>query len=191
MNFDDLQVIWKEQDTRPLYAIDEAALQRWAREEAQAVTRRVNFEELVMLGSLLVAAGILVTSALLGARPGNYLAALALLAAGGSLLWLRILRQRSDLDFDDSILGAVDRALSQIDHQVRRLRTIGWWLVAPYLVGMGLAMAIEGRSPLVWALVLGVVPLALWDARRLIRRRFEPRRAELTALRDKLTASRR
>ena len=55
MNFEDMQVIWNQQNERPLYAIDEAAMARWVQKEGRSVARWINFEELVMSGALVVA----------------------------------------------------------------------------------------------------------------------------------------
>ncbi len=203
MDFEEMKVIWDSQNERPLYVLDQEALHATVRRKGQCIEKSVKLFEGLMIAIVLAVAVILVgkrivyesdwqTSMVIGA-------ALTLLVAVVAATYLAIERARRrnrEQVFDQTLLGDIDKAISQVDYQVARLKTIHFWFILPMaaMIGLNFVMKDVSISELFgskfWVLPLFLFAIVLnYAAIRFEMRWFhEPRKRSLKTLREKLAA---
>ena len=215
MDFEQLKVIWDSQNDKPLYAVNEAALHAIVRRRKDEEHRRTAWcygREIainLLVGIVMLALSVVFVwgdQAWLQSlpwvnRPVTSWHVLAMLV-GGSLwifcagyMWSARRRQlRREENYDHSLHGDLDRALSHIDFQIHIARSIVWWGLVPSWIAAGLWVValFHLKGGPAWAYVMGAVVMAgafafaLACQYQAIRRRYQPRQRELEALREKL-----
>lgn len=220
MDFEEMKVIWDSQNAEPLFAVNEAGLHAAVRQKARTFARRILWRDAREISIGVVAsAGLLVFSwtlvfwdedrwrSVLG--PGAEVShgdAVMMLASSALFLWYglyhflgRKRQERRERQFESSLRGDIDRALAQIDYQIRRARGMVRWGLLPLALGSGLGLYVFGTivpTPMaVWLLMpLVMIPAFILDARckrRPITTELLPLKQEFEALRRKLTAPER
>jgi hypothetical protein len=186
MELEDLQRIWDSQNNRPLYVIDDHAMNKQIRMRKDRAHHITNRSELLLI-AVNIGAGCLLIG-LNFAKPGRNLF-IDLTAAWmfGTALYVlanRARRIKGDNRFDRSVRGDLDHALSMATYQVRlsrlmRLNVLP--MAALILLGMG-----EARKSLWLAgAVLGMFALS-WFAGGFEHRYYRARQRELESLHKKL-----
>ena len=190
MNLEDLTIIWNSQDQEPIYLIDRATLHASVKRKGERIERLTSLFEKTMIGVTFAMGVILPIDAWReGDGAHQYVAgALCVIVAALATKWRRE-RRKDELRFDDSVLGITERALSQIDYQVRRLKTFLWCFHLPIAItaGIGLSLYSNARITWIWAGVIALCCLSYWGTHRDIRTCLLPKRRELDSLREKLT----
>lgn len=157
MELEEMKKIWDTQNNEPLYAINEAGLHRRIQRKSRAINRSVIIFEVLLIAITLV---VTVQTAMDAIYDGSGLP--AMLAAGVSfivVLYIWILqrkRRKYEKRFEDSILGDLNKAISQIDYKIERQQTFLWWYMLPFAVVF--AFLTPGASKPIWlwgALALG------------------------------------
>jgi len=216
MEFSELKMIWDSQNEEPLYAVNEAALQRSVQrrtEESQRCLSRCYAVEIlvgVISGAfMLVCAGMLafvdstwfVSPSWMKAAVSHWHVLALLLAAAiwfyySAYMYLARKRQQERVGhFDSSLRGDLDRGLAQTEFQIALARDIVWRGLAPLWLAAALWVAtlfhLLGASLGIWVIIglamIGSLVAVVLGKQQSIRNRFEPRRRELEALRAKLT----
>jgi len=208
MNFEELQVIWNTQDQRPLYAIDETAVQTELWRQRQTLRRtwfRWNILPAYVAGGLL-GAMIALNLLLVAFDASNAIArrAVALwIAAGVALLYFvaatlrdRQQERRREEASTGSLREELERGIARLEYEIRAGGGVsGPWRAIPLFVAASLAMwavaDIMGWSlwlpASVGPLMLLGLPVELWRHHRRVTRDLRPRLQSLQALRAKLT----
>lgn len=219
MDFEQLKVIWDSQNTEPHYAINAAELHDVVRRRNDEFNRRESRRYRGEIwGALIFGALILTNAGALGWGDLKWVASIdwvrvpvsrwdvaALLVASALLfyyagyLWnARKLQRRREENYAATLLGDIDRALAQTAFLTEFARNTLWRGLVPQWVAVALWVSTTFRligseaSHFFGALLGMLVALAIavrWESRR-IAKRFEPRRLELEALRQKLTDAR-
>ncbi len=204
MDFEEMKVIWDSQNEQPLYVLDQEALHASVRRKGQCIETSVNLFEGFMIGILLAVAGILVGTRLIYEPEYNaslfVAAALTIGVAAVAAIHLargRVLRRRREQDFEPSLLGDINKAISQVDYQVSRLKTFHLWFILPTVAMTGLNFVMKGVSLSelfgskiwIWPLFLASFALYYWAVRFETRRIHGPRKRSLEALREKLVTA--
>ena len=120
----------------------------------------------------------------------------ALIGAGAALITCVLLsaRRSEPLPFDASVVTFSRNRLAWLDGQIRLLRTVAWWYVAPLCGGcLLLTWGITGgawhafalQAILTLAVAAGIIALNLWAARTSL----QPVRDELARLIEALEAT--
>ncbi len=220
MDFEELRVIWNSQNSRPLYAIDEATLRERVRRRNRAFLRRVLWRDAreIAIG-LAAGAGLLVFGAMLvledegrwrlwfgpGVRMSRWDAFLLLIGSG---LWLffacyqvvaRKRQEQRERRFESSLRGDIDRTISRTAHEIRMLRSIVWWGLVPVWVATALfvyvIVTLVPTPPMALLLASIVVPAGfvvdLLYKRRPLRTELLPLKQEFESLRHTLMESER
>jgi hypothetical protein len=94
-----------------------------------------------------------------------------------------LLRRRSR-SASESLAEFCRAELSKLETQIRLLRTLAWWYLAPILVGTNLYVVATSEAPastmaVVFPITVLVVSAIYWLNRRSLRRELLPLRAEL------------
>ncbi len=215
MNFEDVKVIWDSQNEQPLFAVNETALHAMVRRRNRASRRGAAWTQyreivlglifsLLMIGTVGVItsadpAGVAGFSWIRVPASSGHVAALSIAA----VLWLyyavymfaaRRRQLRRDESFGSSLQGDIERGLDQLEFQIRIARSIVWWGFVPVWIACALWIVVvfhlKDVKPWAFAMSGSVMAaafaLSVWGQHHAITRRFEPRRRELLALRERL-----
>ena len=186
MEFEDLKMIWDQQNNSPMYAIDQETLHRRITKKLRRTQALANINE---IGLVLICAATAATLFFL--RSGsvfNYVTASALLVIGGLIINSRIRRQKRERTFDHSLLGDLDNAIAHASYLVKMANSFLWWFMLPVAIPTILNMWLSGEPKSIgqWALILGAFVLAAFLVRWELRRKHLPRKRELETLRETL-----
>ena len=180
MEFEDLKRIWDSQNKEPMYAINEATLHRRIKSKSRRASRITNMND---VGLVLVA---VITAAILffiGEQSVyDYISIVALLLIGVYVWMGRIRRKKHQNQFDRSMLGDLDFAISNIEYEVRRARTFLWWFILPVAIPSLINMIQAGAPNWKWSFVIGAFFLSLFLVRWELRNKHIPRKRELEKL---------
>jgi len=185
MEFEELKKIWDTQNNETLYVINEEALHKRIRVKRNRARWISNTNE---IGLIVIA---VVTSSLLfiigSGSIYSYLSAFAMLLIGVYVLLGRIRRKRRENQFDRSILGDLDEAISNVSNEISRAKTFVWWFIVPVAIPALLNISQGDASLWKWLLMPFAFALSYFLVRWELSRVQIPRKKELLSLRDKLT----
>ena len=100
-----------------------------------------------------------------------------------------VLRRRNrEHGFGPSLLGDLDRALSQVDYHIARARTFHWWFMLPafVIILVSFVTAEPAKSPWLWLGIAACFAASNFLVRWELRCTHLPRKRDLEALRSKL-----
>ena len=189
MDFEEMQVIWDTQKERRMVVLDLDALHTIVKRKARRIELGVNAME---IGMILISVA---TAAILAAKPihqgtgeEKYFEAGLLLLVGAWILVGRLRRRNREQDRDPSLLGDLDRALSQVDYHISRAKTFPVWFMLPssLILLVSFVRTHETKSPWIWVGSLAAFALSIFLVRLELRCTHLPRKRELEALRSKL-----
>ena len=173
-----------------MYALDLEALHASVKRRGRGIARGVNAME---IGTIVIC---IVVAAVLGAEPilegvdrHQFFAVGLLLAVAAYLLVGRIRRRNREHAFEPSLLGDLDRALSQVDYHIARIRTFPWWFFLPTVLILSVSFVqSHGSKPIwTWLVLFASAAVSLYVVRLELRCVHLPRKRDLEALRAKLT----
>ncbi len=186
MEFEDLQKIWDTQNNKPMYVINEEALHRRILSKKNKASWSSNVTE---VGLVIVA---MVTSTYIFFKrfgDGDLFAVLpgvALLLTAVYVIVSRFRRKKIEKQFDQTMLGDLDHAISNVDFEVKRAKTFIWWYIIPIAIPVFLNMYLKEASLWKWALIIGCFILSYVVVQFGLNKAQLPRKDALQALRKKL-----
>jgi len=211
MEIDEMKAIWDTQEEQPLYAINEAGLNRVLSKKRRKFARFIFWQELQTYVGAAFSVGVVVLIICLDYfgvfwKSGHQIElsrwdTLALFAAGA--FWLRFAyyifdgrqkQKRLERKSASTLLDHLDSDISQAEYQIKVRKQILWHYLSVY-AGVSLFLLviihITGESewfmvPLITLCVVALVIETLAQ-RRMVDRKMLPWRQELYALRAKLT----
>lgn len=190
MEFEEMQVIWNAQNNEKLYAINEEAMHKRIRQKGRSVNRIVLFVESMLIG-VNFAVGLLLLWDAIADNESRLQLVLAAVYVAFALIGLfrRITRRNAEVQFDNTMLGDVDKAIWQIDYLIAQGKLIIRWYLVP-LVILFAALAIVESYPLwLWIVILGLLPFGYYGGRWEINKWYLPKKRSLESLRETLTAT--
>lgn len=210
MNFEDVQTLWRTQDTRPAFSLDEYVLRYIVEQRRKELSRFFFWEVVQVYGALLLT--LLVSSMFPAAMyfradlrtVGDF--ALAIGSVVPIVVWAISLhvayvrRQRLEPSFTSSLREAIERDLQRIDYEISRRMSVNYALIASGLPALGAVLIVVASlrlngnlasqgpwfAPFCVLMVAGCFSLSAWFNKRTLERKFYPRRRELQELREKL-----
>ena len=189
MEFDEMQIIWNEQNNEKLYAINEAGLHAIIRQKGRKIGRTLAIGDWLMVVVNIAAAIFLYWKLGESSTPfwQNLLSGLYF-AYGVSAFGWRLLRRQQQKTFPATMLGDLDKALWHADHLIRVNSRLLWLYLIPVCVVATVFLVVNGE----WMMALAmnvVLPTGGYYASRWENRKWhEPKMRELEDLRDKLLA---
>lgn len=194
MTFDDLRDEWRNEADRPMGPPEIRKVLEVVQGRYETVERTVHGRDVrEILAALFVIAVFGAMWPIWRVSRVAIVGALIIMAGMGLIvLMLLSARKPAPLSFDTSVLEFSRRRLAWLDGQVRLLRSVAWWYVAPTFVGCLLIF---------WGLTHGDLlafgPLALFDVavaafiiglnRYAVRKSLLPVREDVARLVDALT----
>ncbi len=202
MDFKEMKVIWDSQNDQPLYALDQEALHASVRRRGLCIEKCVNIFEIFMIVILMAIAAILVGKRLFDEQtyqPYQIVAsAMMLVVAGCAAMHVaigRFRRRRSEQRFESSLMGDLNKAISQVDYQIDRLKSFHWWFILPVALITALNFAAKGVTVAelfdstriwIWPLFAASIVVYYLAIHVELRHIHLPRKRNLESLRDKL-----
>lgn len=188
MQFNDLQKIWDSQNNKPLYVIREEALHQKVLSKGRKAGKTANLTEWILISTGLTAAGILVYFDFIKDE-GNafsYISVVLFLLITLYGMTNRFLRMKKTENFERSILGDLEHALSISEYQISLSKGMlfGFW-PAVYLISV-LSLAMSSK-PLWLAFALAILFSGVSYLSWLEHKCYIRRRNELAELKNKLT----
>lgn len=186
MEFEEMQVIWNQQEEKKMFAIDEAALYESIKGKSRSLEHWLVFVEGMMIVLNLVVAGVLVVDTIRDGGPALQFLVAAMYGAYSLFgAYRRVGRRREEVHFTETMLGELEKAIWRADYLIAQGRTlIVWYLLPLVVVGAGF-LALDGNV-LEAALMLLVLPLTHLGVRWEIRKWHRPKKEALESLRDTL-----
>lgn len=188
MAFEELQTIWDSQNDDDLYIIDEEALYAQIQQKSKSVNHKLNvYERLMFLLNLSVGFVLFVDAIRDNARPYEYVLPAMYIIYSLGILILRRMRQEEEQQFELTILGELNKAIWQIDHLIKRGRSMMLWYTLPLMFVLIMTLLLNSKP--LWALgmLLIVVPLSYFGGRWEINKWYLPKKVELALLREQLS----
>ena len=112
MDFEELQVIWNNQNNEKMYAINENALHTYIKQKGRSINKLLIFFEFMLIGMNL-AVGIWLTIESLDNNPlsNQFILAVFYLAFGVYSLIRRLMRRNKERPFEHTMVGELDKAI--------------------------------------------------------------------------------
>lgn len=187
MKFDELQKVWDSQNDKPMYVIREEALHKTILAKGRKAGKTANISELILILSGLIAAGIIVIFDLMddGGNVFSYLGVFlfTLIAMYSGIN--RVLRKKRKIDFERSILGDLEHALSIAHYQVNLSKGMfyGFW---PATFALSLLSLLMSDKPIWYSVIFGVLFIGVSFVSRWEHKYYIRKRDELESLKQKL-----
>lgn len=184
MEFEEIKKIWDNQNSEPLYAINEEALHNRIRSKRKGANRLNNINDFGLITVAVVTAVILTII-----RDGvitDYLISGVLLLIAGYVYISRIRRINKDQQFDRSMLGELNHAIANIDFEIHRARNFIWWFLIPIAIPITINFMYTGANYLQWLTVAVAYMLAISVTQWEMKKRLTPKRRHLETLRLKI-----
>lgn len=128
MEFDEMKKIWSTQDNAPLYVINEAALHKTIMSKRAKGEHITNVTELLSIVVNFAAGAFILGTTFFSERPNLYMYVLAVwmfLTAVYCVVW-RMRRVQGEQQFDRTMAGDLDHAVSVATYQVRFSALMRW-----------------------------------------------------------------
>ena len=177
MEFEDIRKIWDQQNTQPIYVMNDAVLYRQVVDRQRQARHITQVSELLLIIVNVGASAFILGTTLFGSRNVSLMVMSVWLGASGAwVLYGRVRRLRGAHNFDRSLQGELNHALSIASYQVRLAR-LGRWNALPAGVLTLLALWESNKSG--WWLTAMVVLFTIayvaagWETNIYIERRNE------------------
>jgi hypothetical protein len=190
MEFNEMQIIWNNQNEEKLFAINETAMYDKIKRKGKSITRKVNFVEWMMIAMNTILAIFLAVDAIQDNEQAYfYILPVMYFAYSVIGLFRRLKRQKGDVRFEPTLVGELDKAIWQINYLIKESQSMMIWYLMPLmLVAMG-TLLIKSKSITIFTLIiLLVIPLSYIGGKWEVNKFYKPKKKELEAFRDLLLA---
>jgi hypothetical protein len=192
MNFEQMKVLWDEQDQKPLFAVDETALYAGIRRGARKFQHMIVFSHASIVATWCALAALFLVAPLSGGEHLHRIASAVILLMLAGIQGAGLLRRRrGETAFEASVRGELERAIWRIDHDVRWARSLRIGAVPLFLLAISIDLVFQWTPT--YALTLaGAVALvagASWALEWEVRSEYLPKKRRYEAIHSKLVAS--
>lgn len=190
MEFEDMQAIWNSENNEKLYVINEATLHKRIRQKSVSVNRKVQLFEWFLISVNLFVGLLLAWDAVTDREVwSQYLVASVYLFFAVVGLVRRLGRGRDEKQFDNTVLGELDKAIWQMEYLIAQGEMILRWYLLPLIVVFAINSYFSGESPWMWLLYVVMFPLGYYGGRWEINKWHRPKKAALESLRETLLST--
>ena len=192
MEFEEMQAIWDSQNGQLTYSLNAEALHRRIKRKGMRVQRDMNLNDWGMILICLGVAGERSLDPLLHQQDyHNFFAVAVMLGVAAWIFLLRKQRLRKRTQFAPTLLGDLDRALSEAEQHLQMGRTFQWWFLLPSMAIIVFELIMnDNETPLgqQLAVVIPAFILSMVVVRIGLRCKQIPVKRHLQSLRDTLTS---
>ena len=185
MEFEEIQKIWNEQKGETMYVINENALHRSVTNKKNVASKKINRAEILISIVNTITSAILFKVAITG-HPIMFITFGLFAATVVYIQFFRRKRKKAENNFDRSMLGELDHAISNTNYILRFN-----YFVLVYIISFAIItipeMIIRMDSWQEWLIVILATLLSLFLVHREQKACNIPRKKQLLKLRKKLT----
>ena len=181
-----MRKVWDRQNNEPIYVLNEKALHNSITAKKNRVNRLANINEIGMIGIAVATSTFLLFKTFQSNNVFAYLPAIVLLLTGVYVLVLRLKRKKNINQYDQSVLGTIDHAISNASYMVDFSKTFVWWYIFPLTIPVFLNMAMNQVDLWVWVFVPASFVVSYLLVRWELNRCHLPRKKALESLKEKL-----
>ncbi|QDV24175.1 hypothetical protein [Aureliella helgolandensis] len=193
MKFEDLQAIWKCQNSQSNSPLDTDRVLDSVRKRSQKVGRENSIFELALMGALIGVGLLALKEPLLVGENKYQIVTSSLCLGAAAYIWFgRLQRQRAEVQFDDSLSGVIDKSIAQLNYKFAQMRSYIWFCVVPLGVSLLIGFFQAEPSKHIWFYAFFIPLFIIMMTSSYFRMRYElkkyalPHLAELEALKAKL-----
>jgi hypothetical protein len=187
MEFEQMKKIWDEQKQEALYVINEEALHDSIRAKKAKAHKMMNWNEIgLILINLGVGCKLIITAIANNEGPIDYIGGGIMFLIALYILVIRTRRIKSERQFDRSILGEIDHAISTTQSNILLGTSMVWWYFLPIVGYLIAKMIYVGVAWYQWLFIAGMMVLGRFVAGLEIKKWHKPRLQKLQSLRMKL-----
>ena len=183
MEFEEMRKIWDTQNNEPIYVLNEQALHNRIVSKKNRINWLANINEIGLIVIAIITSSYLIFKNAGGDNVYAYLPAIALLLTGVYVTALRLRRKNKISQFDQSILGTIDHAISNASYLINFSKTFLWWYILPVAIPVFLNMILKNTPLWTWLFVLVSFIVSYALVRYELNRCHLPRKQHLDALR--------
>lgn len=188
MEFEEMKKVWDTQNQKPMYVIDEDALQGRIQSKKQYASHFANITEILLI-IVNISSGAFVLGVELSSSYRNdymYLLSFIMFVTAGFVLVWRLRRRKNEKRFDETMLGNLDHAIQNAGFQVRLSRIMRWYLLP---IGLLVLLGLFQGEKQLWIIILfGIfIALTIWGS-KWEHQMYVARKKQLEKLRDTLTS---
>ena len=185
-----MQVIWNEQNSEKLYAINEAALEKMIDRKKWTVVLMLRvFEFAMIVVNLLVGVWLILDTYFdQDGRWSIYFLAAMYIGFGLFGTWLRYRRQRDEVQFDPTLIGEIDKSIWRIDYLMQQGRFTFFWYMLPLSIVFSITMILDQNYWFALLFPLVLLPATWFGIHWEARKWHVPKKADLEDLRRVILA---
>lgn len=196
MKFEELQSLWNCQDNEPSFGLDTDAVLDTVRQRSNKLAVEASLFEMILMGSLIFVGLVSLKDPLLQGHDMHQIVTAVLCFGSAAFIWRgRHIRRTLEVQFDDSLLGCIEKSIAQLNYKTSQMRGYLWFCIVPLTVSVGLGYFQANPAKTIWFLIL-IIPLFVfmmalsYFVMRWENNRFSlPQLAELEAQRAKLLST--
>jgi len=160
MEFEELRKIWDAQNDQPLYAINEKAMYNFILSKKKQAHHITNISELLIIVVYTITGSVVLGMNLLDQSTNIFMYLLSAWMLGSALFMLvsRTRRIKGDNQFDRSMSGDLDHAISVATYQVR-ISQIMLWNILP--IGALTTLGLWEGGKQIWIVMIVLLFFAL------------------------------
>ena len=187
MEFEELQTIWESQNDETIYTVDTDALYTQIQQKSQSVDHKLNvYERLMFFGNLIIGVVLFVDAYREAGAAYEYALPLMYILFSISTLVLRRMRKKEEVQFELTMMGELDKAIWQINHLIKRGRSMMLWYMLPLVTVLTITLLLNSKPLWAMGMIVILLPLSYFSGRWEINKWYMPKKLELEALRDEL-----
>ena len=156
MIFEDLEIIWRDEQSHPSHTIDDEALRLIVLGKAREYRRKIFWRDSSDIGvhaivvALLFGVGLWVWLKADSARMADMIPLLVVAVGYSFAISVRFVgrlhQKQREKEFDDSVRGNLQKLLANAEYQIRLQRNFTWWYILPIVPGYLLIVSAHWSS---------------------------------------------
>ena len=158
--------IWDKQNKEPMYVINEKTLHNMVKKKIRSASRKVMFFDFGMIAiSLFVGIFLIIDTVRDQSGWPQYLTALVAFLIAIFIWSGRKRRIRMETRYEDTLLGGLDTAISNMDYLIRRGNTFIWWYVLPFAATTAISFIYKANYSWYILLIIAAFIFSNWLTR--------------------------
>lgn len=193
MKFEELQSLWDCQNNESNSRLDANSVLASVRSRSQKMGRELCLFEWILISMLFFVGLMAMKDPVLQGHDMHQIATgLLCLGSAAFICRGRLRRRRAEIQFDDSLLGVIEKSIAQLNYKASQMRGYLWFCIVPLSVGVVVGYLQSDPSKRIWfyalifPLFVFMMSLSYFGMRWEVKRFSLPQLAELEALKAKL-----
>jgi len=186
MEFEEMKKVWDNQNNEPMFIINMKAMHQTIRKKRNRAQFTSNISEWMLIAIAFITFGFVLIKQHGRINLVDNLSAIILLLTSIYVFFGRIIRKKREKQFDKTILGDLDQAISNVDFEINRAKTFIWWYLLPVALPAFFNMYIKDASLARWIFVISAFIFSYVLVNWGLKKSQLPAKRKLIVLREKI-----